>query len=69
MEWGHLANLIRMGLHHQLLSKGSFEMKRVIITFFATLMATNAFAQTQISPDQMRAGEIGNRERMEQCWR
>jgi len=55
MEWGHLANLIRMGLHHQLLSKGSFEMKRVIITFFATLMATNAFAQTQISPDQMRA--------------
>lgn len=36
--------------------EGLFEMKRVIITFFfATLMATSAFAQVQISPDQMRA--------------
>jgi hypothetical protein len=53
MEWGHLANLIRMGLHHQLLSKG-FEMKQIIITFTMLMLATtSAFAQ--LSPDQMRA--------------
>jgi len=55
MEWCHLANLIRMGLHHQLLSKG-FEMKQIIITSTMLMLATNAFAQSlPITTEQMKS--------------